>query len=56
MIAPIAGAPTGVVPWKATCQSAIARPRICGSALSWIVEFPIAMNETLAQPTNSSAA
>jgi hypothetical protein len=26
-----------------------------GSALSWIVEFPIAMNETLAQPANSSA-
>ena len=56
MIQPIAGPPTGVVPWKATCQSAITRPRMLGSALSWMVELPIAMKETLAQPTNSSAA
>ena len=42
--------------WKATCQSASTRPRILGSELSWIVELPIAMKETLAQPTNSSAA
>ena len=27
-----------------------------GSALSWMVELPIAMKETLAQPANSSAA
>jgi hypothetical protein len=56
MIQPIAGPPIGVVPWKATCHSAIARPRMLGSALSWMVELPIAMKETLAQPTNSSAA
>jgi len=43
-------------PWKATCQSAITRPRLLGSALSWMVELPIAMKETLAQPANSSAA
>jgi hypothetical protein len=36
MIQPIAGPPTGVVPWKATCQSAITRPRMLGSELSWI--------------------
>ena len=56
MIHPISGPPMGVVPWKATCQSAIARPRMFGSEASWIVELPIAMNETLAQPTNSMAA
>jgi hypothetical protein len=56
MIQPIAGPPTGVDPWKATCHSPITRPRMLGSALSWIVELPIAMKETLAQPTNSSAA
>jgi hypothetical protein len=56
MIQPITGPPTGVVPWKATCQSASTRPRMLGSELSWIVELPIAMNYKLAQPTNSSAA
>ncbi|HEY5351786.1 MAG TPA: hypothetical protein VIK57_04975 [Streptosporangiaceae bacterium] len=56
MMTPTAGPPIGVVPWKATCQSAMTRPRMPGSALSWMVEFPIAMNETLAQPTNRSAA
>ena len=55
MIQPISGPPTGVVPWKATCHSAIARPRMFGSELSWMVELPMEMNETLAQPTNSIA-
>ena len=55
MIQPTAGPPTGVVPWKATCHSAMTRPRMSGAALSWIVEFPIAMKETLAHPANSSA-
>jgi hypothetical protein len=55
MIQPISGPPIGVVPWNATCQNAIVRPLKLGSAASWIVELPMAMNETLAQPTNSSA-
>jgi hypothetical protein len=56
MIHPMAGPPMGVVPWKATCHRAMARPRMPGSELSWMVELPIEMNETLAHPTNSSAA
>jgi hypothetical protein len=50
------GPPTGVEPWKATNHSDITRPRISGSAASWRVELPVAMNVMLAPPANARAA
>jgi hypothetical protein len=45
-----AGPPTGVDPRNATAYSAITRPRIVGSVVSWTVVLPTARNDTLAGP------
>jgi len=44
---PPIGPPTGVDPRTATACSAITRPRIVGSVVSWTVVFPTARNDTL---------
>lgn len=49
------GAPRGVLPRKATAQSAITRPRKRGSAVSCSVVLPTARKVTLAAPTIASA-
>jgi Cell cycle protein len=47
---PAIGPPTGVDPRNATACSAITRPRIVGSVVSWTVVLPTARNDTLAGP------
>ena len=49
------GPPMGVLPMKATVQSAITRPRMAGSAASCSVALARAMNEMLTAPIRASA-
>ena len=51
--APAIGPPIGVDPRNATAQSAITRPRICGSAASCSVLLPVERNATLDAPTSA---
>src|SRR5688500_15470101 len=54
-MAPIIGAPSGVVPMNAMVYSAMTRPRIDGSALTCSTEFARAMYVTLNAPANGNA-
>ena len=55
LIAPMTGAPMGVLPRKAMAKRAMTRPRMAGSARSCMVAFAVAMNEMLHAPMKNRA-